>query len=133
MISSFVMMWLGAFRFGASRPSHDKIRQTSTYRWEPVDLVGRRPQLHFLGPGEETMALEGTIHPHFRGGLRQVEAMRAQAALGLPMLMGDGLGFVLGHWVIAGVEDQRSYLMADGAPRQIDFTLNLVRAPGLLG
>lgn len=105
----------------------------SSYRWETVQLVGRRPQLHYLGPGEETLTLNGTIHPHFRGGLRQIDAMRTQAELGVPMLMGDGLGFILGHWVISGVDDTKSFLMADGSPRQIDFSLKLMRAPGLLG
>ncbi|MGR3484447.1 MAG: phage tail protein [Paracoccaceae bacterium] len=133
MLSDLVMMWLGAFRFGVSGPSHDKAVQMSGYRWEAVELIGRRPELHYLGPGRETLELSGTIHPHFRGGLGQVDRMRAQARLGIPMLMGDGLGFVLGRWVITGVEDTRTVLMADGAPRQIDFALKLDRAPGLLG
>lgn len=133
MISSFVMMWLGPFRFGASGPSHQRATQSSAYRWEAVPLVGRRPALHYLGPAEEELTLDGTIHPHFRGGLRQIDGMRAQASLGLPMLMGDGLGFVLGHWVIIGVEDTKSVLMADGSPRQIDFSLKLTRAAGAFG
>jgi phage protein U len=133
MLSDLVMMWFGAFRFGASQPSHQRLRQSAAYRWEPVALIGRRPELHYLGPGDETMTLDGTIHPHFRGGLGQIATMRVQAARGIPMMMGDGLGFVFGHWVITGVDETRTVLMADGSPRQIDFTLQLMRAPGMLG
>jgi phage protein U len=126
------MMWLGPFRFGITGASHDTLQQASQYRWEEVPLVGARPEMHYLGPGTETRTLSGTIYPHFRGGLGQVEAMRQQAAMGAPHLMGDGLGFVFGRWVITGVDDTRSVLMADGAPRKIEFALKLQRAAGLL-
>jgi phage protein U len=71
------------------------------------------------------MVLAGTIYPHFKGGLRQVELMRLVARAGNPLLLCDGLGWVWDRWVITGVEETKSVFMADGAPRKIEFVLTL--------
>jgi phage protein U len=65
------------------------------------------------------------IYPHFKGGLRQVDLMRAQAGRGQPMMMVDGMGWVWNRWVITEVQETRTLFMADGAPRQIDFSMKL--------
>ncbi|MGR3435284.1 MAG: phage tail protein [Shimia sp.] len=127
MIAALVMMALGRFRFGINSDAHQRLTRTSPYRWPAQERIGREPALQFVGPGVETMTLAGTIHPHFRGGLRQVDGMRAQAGRGVPMMMVDGHGFVWRRWVIVNVSETRTVLMADGAPRQIDFTLELQR------
>jgi len=128
MIST-VMMGLGAFRFGVTGSSYQSLRRSAQFRWEKLDRTGRAPALQFMGPDAEEITLEGVIHPHFRGGLRQVEFMRMAAQLGTPMMMVDGLGWVWDRWVIVNVEETKSVLMADGAPRQIDFRV-LLRAYG---
>jgi phage protein U len=51
--------------------------------------------------------------------------MRETAKLGQPLMMVDGLGWVWDRWVIANVTEEKRLFMADGAPRQIDFTLRL--------
>jgi phage protein U len=87
--------------------------------------VGRRPALQFTGPGEEHLTLEGTIYPHYTGGLGQIRGMRAQAQAGAPMMMVSGLGDVYGLWVITSVRDTESFFMAGGLPRKVEFTLEL--------
>lgn len=125
MIGSLIMMALGTFRFGITGGDYQRLTRTAPYRWPAQERIGRAPALQYLGPGVETMTLAGTIHPHFRGGLRQVDLMRAQATAGVPMMMVDGMGFVWKRWVIVSVSETRTYLMKDGAPRQIDFQLEL--------
>jgi hypothetical protein len=120
-----VMMALGAFRFGVTTGSYQSLRRTAEFRWSSQDRLGRDPALQFTGPGSEEITLEGTIHPHYRGGLRQIEFMRAAARTGQPMMLVDGLGFVFRRWAITSVEETRTVLMADGAPRQIDFRITL--------
>ncbi|MBR3371162.1 MAG: phage tail protein [Rhodobacteraceae bacterium] len=120
-----VLMGLGAFRFGVTGGSYQSLRRTAEYRWASQDRLGRDPALQFTGPGNEEITLEGTIHPHFRGGLRQIEFMRQAARTGEPMMLVDGLGFVFRRWAIMSVEETRTVLMADGAPRQIDFRISL--------
>lgn len=125
MIASLIPMALGAFNFAVNGATHQKISRTAPFRWEAVNRVGAKPALQYTGPGVQTMDLDGVIYPHFRGGLRQVELMRAQAGLGLPMMMVDGLGWVFDQWVITKVSETSSYLMADGAARKIEFQMSL--------
>lgn len=120
-----VMMALGAFRFGIGAGDYQSLRRTASYRWPQQDRVGRAPAAQYLGPGAQEVRLSGVVYPHFKGGLRQVEAMRALAGLGRPMMLTDGLGFVFDLWCIVSLSETRSVLMRDGTPRQIDFEVGL--------
>ncbi|PIV72870.1 MAG: phage tail protein [Rhodobacteraceae bacterium CG17_big_fil_post_rev_8_21_14_2_50_65_11] len=123
--TSLVMMALGAFRFGVNHAAYQSLTRQAAWRWEKLDRVGRAPALQYLGPDAHDLVLEGVIYPHFKGGLRQVELMRATADLGRPMMLVDGLGWIWEQWVIVGVEERKSYFMRDGAPRKIEFTVTL--------
>ncbi|KAF0676726.1 phage tail protein [Profundibacterium mesophilum] len=120
-----VMMALGAFRFGIFNGGYQSFRREAAYRWEALERIGRAPAHQFTGPGVQTITLEGVIYPHFRGGLRQIDLMRAQAQLGLPLMLVDGAGFVWRRWVITQVSETRTALLADGAPRKIAFSITL--------
>lgn len=120
-----VMMALGAFRFGVLGGSYQQLTRRARYRWEQQDRLGRDPAQQFLGPGAEEIQLEGVIHPHYRGGLRQVEAMRLIARTGEPLMLVDGLGWVWQRWVITEVTEVKSVLFADGTPRRIEFQIAL--------
>jgi len=123
--ASLTMMALGGFRFGVNAASYQRLRRAAEYRWATLDRAGRMPAAQFLGPGAQTILLEGTIYPHFKGGLRQVEGMRALAGTGQPMMLVDGLGWVLHRWCILRIEENRGTFMADGAARRIDFEVEL--------
>ncbi|MBN2740063.1 MAG: phage tail protein [Rhodobacteraceae bacterium] len=125
MLTNLVMMALGAFRFGVNAGSYQTFRRSAEWRWEKLDRAGRAPVLQYLGPDADEITLEGVIYPHFKGGLHQVELMRAQAALGAPMMLVDGLGWVWERWVITGVEERKSVFLPGGAPRKIEFTVRL--------
>ncbi len=122
---SLVMMALGAYRFAVTSESYQSSARTSAWRWAKKDRLGRAPALEYLGPDTDELMFEGVIYPHFRGGLGQVDLMRAEAGLGVPSMMVDGTGLVWNRWCIAGVEERRSFFMTDGAPRKIEFTLTL--------
>lgn len=122
---STVMMALGAFRFGVLGGSYQEATRKASYRWETQDRLGRAPAQQFLGPGTEDITLKGVIYPHYRGGLRQVEAMRAIASTGVPLMLVDGLGWVWQRWVITDVTEVKSVLFADGTPRKIEFSIVL--------
>jgi phage protein U len=120
-----IMMALGTFRFGVNRASYQMFTRDAAYRWAKQDRLGRDPALQYLGPDAEEITLEGVIYPHFKGGLRQMELMRAVARLGQPMMLVDGLGFVWQRWVITRVSETKSLFLADGAPRRIEFNVTL--------
>lgn len=125
MIGALVMMALGSFRFGVNGAHHQGLRRIAHYRHAELNRLGRAPATQYIGPGMQEISLEGVIYPHFKGGLRQVDLMRAQAGLGLPMMLTDGMGWVWQRWVISEVEERKTVFMADGAPRRIEFSVTL--------
>ncbi len=122
---STVMMALGTFRFGVNRANYQTFTRDAAFRWARQDRLGRAPALQYLGPDAEEISLEGVIYPHFRGGLRQMELMRAVARQGMPMMLVDGLGWVWQRWAITAVSETKTVFLADGAPRRIDFSIRL--------
>lgn len=122
---SIVMMALGLFQFGMNGSNYQTFRRAAAYRWQPLNRVGRTPAMQFMGPDTQEITLSGVIYPHFKGGLRQVELMRLAAAQGEPMILVDGLGWVWESWVVVSIEETKTLLMSDGAPRKIEFALTL--------
>ena len=122
---SLVMMALGTFRFGVGNDAYQSFSRSASYRHAKVDRLGRDPALQYLGPDAQTIQIEGVIYPHYKGGLRQVDAMRAMASTGYPMMMVDGLGWVWKRWVILRVDETKTLQMRDGAPRKIEFKMEL--------
>jgi uncharacterized protein len=125
MLESLIMLALGSFRFGINRANYQTMTRTAGYRFAKLDRLARAPALQFLGPDTEEMTLQGTIYPHFKGGLRQVELMRLTARSGRPMILVDGLGWVWDRWCVTQVEETKSVFLRDGAPRRIDFSITL--------
>ena len=122
-----VMMALGKYRFSIDSAAYQTLQRSTAWRWPAQERLGRAPALQYLGPGEDKIALSGTIYPQFRGGLEQMDALREEAGRGEPLLLVDGRGNVLGRWVVERVGETQSAFFADGAPRKIEFTLDLVR------
>lgn len=122
-----VMMALGAFRFSVSTAAYQSLTRSTAYRWPSQDRIARHPALQFVGPGEETVDLDGTVYPQYRGGLAQVDAMRAEAETGTPLILIDGRGRFWGRYAITAIQETQTVFFDDGAPRKIDFRLSLAR------
>ena len=119
------LMSLGEYRFSLSTAAYQDLTHSTTYRWQAQERLGRQPARQYLGPGEETITLRGVVHPYYKGGLGQIDRMRAEAGRGEPLLLSEGTGRILGRWVIRQIEETRRVLDADGAPRRIEFRLDL--------
>ena len=120
-----VMMALGSYRFALATAAYDTLTRAVEQRWPGQPRLGRPPALHYLGPGRQTVELSGTLYPHFRGGLGQLDALRAEAARGEPLLLVDGRGKVWGFFVVVTVRETQSVFLADGTPRKTAFALTL--------
>ena len=120
-----VMMQLGSFQFSITTAAYQELRRRTEYRWASQDRFGKMPALQFTGPGADAITLTGTIYTEFRGGTGQLEELRDLAALGLPQLLVDGSGRLLGRWVIEGVEEGQSVFAGQGVPRKQQFTITL--------
>ncbi len=119
------MIALGDFRFESNTNPYDSFSRQLEYRWQQQDVLLTDPKQQYLGPSQQTVTFTGTIHPLFRGGLGQIDAMRAEAEKGTPLRMVDGLGNVWGNWVITSISETRTAMFPDGVPRSIEFTLSI--------
>lgn len=123
------MMQLGGFQFGLDTAAYQDLTREAEYRWPAQELFGQAPALQYTGPGGESMTLPGVIYPEFRGGLGQLDDMRALAGGGELLPLVDGAGNSLGQWAIVKVDEKQSAFIQGGAPLKIEFTLSLKRAP----
>ncbi|KRR21719.1 phage tail protein [Bradyrhizobium retamae] len=124
-MQSTVLLALGAYRFAVSNGAYQKFDRTSSWRWPSTERIGMAPAPQYVGPGDDTITIDGVIFPHFRGGLRQIDQMRAQAGLGMPLPLVSGYGRYLGVYVIEKIRETQDVLMSDGAPRKIEFQIEL--------
>lgn len=123
-----VMMKLGSdYQFALSTAAYSQLRRSCEYRWPSQDRLGRLPARQFTGPGADTIALEGVIYPHFKGGLGQIESMRKIAGKGKALRLVDSRGAHWELWCIERIEETRSVFFANGDPRRIEFNLTLGR------
>ncbi|MEZ6853022.1 phage tail protein [Halodesulfovibrio aestuarii] len=125
------MMRLGEYVFSLDTAVYQSMSRTSKYNWAEQARIGRNPSLQYTGTGADTLSLPGIIFPTFKGKLRQLEAMRAEAEKGTPLLLIDLYGLnkvnrnVLGYWCITSVKEKTSDYLAGGIPQKIEFTLDL--------
>lgn len=124
-MSERVMLGLGEFRFEIDTLTYQKLSLNQSWRWQEQARINRDPALQFLGRNAGEIELDGVIYPSFRGGIAQVEAMRALADKGRPMQLVDGLGRIWGAWVITEIGDTRTVFADDGQPRKIEFRIKL--------
>lgn len=126
-IGASVMLQLGSFQFGINTAAYQTLQRSTEWRWPSQDRFGKGPVLQHVGPGAETITLPGVVYPEWRGGLGQMDALRALAAEGKPQTMIDGTGNVLGRWVIERVEEKQAVFADAGVPRKQEFTVQLRR------
>ncbi|MFG6082336.1 phage tail protein [Paracoccus litorisediminis] len=125
-----IMMRLGVYKFSLDTAAYQELSRTAEYRWARQERIGTNDALQFTGLGPETLELRGVVFPLFRGGLDQVKRMRAQASLGVPLPLIDGLGKVWGLWALEQISERQSIFMPRGAPKRIEFDLRLSRYDG---
>lgn len=124
-----VMMQLGAYQFSISTAAYKELRRRTEYRWASQDRFGKMPALQFTGPGGDAITLTGVIYTEYRGGVGQLNSMRALASTGTPQRLIDGTGNLLGKFVIESVEEGQSVFAGQGQPRKQEFTLQLRQFP----
>lgn len=124
-----VMLQLGGYQFGINTAAYQELTRAASWTWAPQERFGQMPGQQYTGPGEETISLPGLIFPEWRGGFGQVAQMRALAAEAKPLPLVDGAGASMGRWVIVRVDETQSTFAAAGAPRRVEFTIELRRFP----
>jgi len=129
------LMGLGPFRFSMNTVPFNELSRNLDVRAESQMVIMSRPSIHYLGPGDEEITIDGTLYPHFISGkgLMQIEGMYAAAAAGTPLMMASGGGRIFGRWVIRNISSVDKHLLRDGTPMRLDFSMTVVRAGAAFG
>ena len=120
-----IFMALGDYRFSISTAAYESFKRETKWRWASQERLNRTPAKQYVGPGEDTITLEGVVYPHFRGGLEQIDNIRAEADKEEPLLLVDGLGYVYDYWVVTSLSESHTNLWQNGVPLKQQFTLTL--------
>ena len=115
------------FYFNLDTAAFDELRRQTEYRWASQERLTRRAAQQGVGIGDEKLSLKGAIFPGWRGGLKQLDTLRAIAEKLEALNLTTGYGQVLGTWCLARIEEEQEALMAGGIPRKQGFTLEFVR------
>ena len=129
-----VMMTLGGtgkegFQFSVNTAAYQTFRRSSQYRWQEQNRLSVQPVQQFIGPGSESIALDGVIYPHYMGGLGQIQTIRdlANKGEGLTLIAIQYLeGENIGLWCIKSITENRTEFSSGGIPLRIKFSISLV-------
>jgi len=122
-----MMLALGGYFFSVDTAAFQQLDHLRAWNWVEDEVIDQAPNLQFTGAAAETITLEGTIYPQYKGGTLQMEALSLLAGRGVPMLMVSGVGMVLGFWVIVSIEQKKNKFIGGGQPRRIEFFIHLKR------
>ncbi len=122
-----MMMTLGMFVFEVKSLPYQQLQRSTQWRHSSQNRVGQRPAYQYVGPGEDTISLSGTLLPELTGGRMTLDDVRIMADEGKAWPLIEGSGRVYGFWSVRAVSETSSAFFQDGVPRKIDFTIDLVR------
>ena len=128
MFQKFAMATLGMFVFTRQTVPFQSLERESSWRHPTNSIVGGMPRAQFTGKEGEKVTIGGRLIPEITGGRFSIKALELMADSGGSFPLIDGATFeLIGFFVIESISETRNEMFSDGAPRAIDFTLNLKR------
>ncbi len=121
------MMTLGTFVFSLPTLAYQQLQRQIAWRHATSDRIGARAAAQYLGVGEETIQLEGTVAKELTAGEPSLNMLRDLAEDGQPLPLVDGRGYVYGAYVIKAIGETQRTFFPDGAARELQFQLELLR------
>ena len=120
---------LGLFVFNHQTAPFSERQRTTAWRHARSEPIGKRSSSQFIGPGEDTITLNGTLAPEVTGVLLSLDLLRAMADTGEPYMLVLGNGQILGAFEIDSIDERSSSLYENGTARLTEFSINLSRTP----
>ena len=122
-----MMMAFGQFVFGLSTLAYQELQRQTAWRHPSTSRVGARPARQYLGPGDDTISLQGLLAPEFCGSKISLDQIREMGDEGSAWPLVDGNGIIHGQFVIENLSETSTIFMDNGAARRIEFHLQLTR------
>lgn len=120
-----MLMALGMFVFHLRSVPYQELKRITHWRHASQSRVGDRPAYQYVGPGDDTITLAGTLLPELTGGRLDLDEIRLMADQGRAWPLVEGTGRQYGLWIVTQVEETASHFLHDGMPQKIDFSLTL--------
>lgn len=122
-----MLMTLGLFVFELATAPFESTNRQTAWRWASKDRAAGPPAHQFLGPGADSLTLDGVLMPELTGGIEALDQLREMAAEGKAWILVSGDGRNQGTWFIDGVTEKSSHHLPNGQARRIEFSLSLKR------
>lgn len=122
-----MMMAFGQFVFGLHTIAYHELQRQTSWRHPSTSRISARPARQYLGPGDDTITLQGLLAPEFCGSTISLDQIREMGAAGSAWPLVDGNGIVHGQFVIESLNETSSIFMDNGKARRIEFQIQLAR------
>lgn len=122
-----MMMSLGQFVFSLETLAYQSLQRATDWRHAQNSRVGARAASQFVGPGDDTITLEGVLLPDVAGTRSSLDTLRSMGDDGAAWPLVDGNGVVYGAFVLLSVHDTGTLFFQDGTPRRTEFSIELRR------
>jgi uncharacterized protein len=123
------LLSLGMFVFAIDTLAYDEFQRKRAWRFASNGRVGAKDAIQFTGADLETISLSGSAHIDLAQGRVSLDKLIEMASEGDDWPLVDGLGNVLGNFVITAIDERHRHFLPNGQPRQIDFGIDLLEAP----
>lgn len=123
------LLSLGMFVFAIDTLAYHELQRKRAWRFANNGRVGAKDAIQFVGAELETVTLSGSAHIELAQGRLSLDQLIKMAAEGENWPLVDGLGNVLGNFVITAIDERHRHFLPNGQPRQIDFGIDLLEAP----
>lgn len=119
-----MMMIFGMFVFSIPTATYQSLQRTTTWNHVSNSRVDAGPAYQFLGKGEDTITLDGSIVPEF-GSQLSITALRIMGDTGMAFPLIAGNGKIYGLWKLDSVDETQTFFFDNGKPRKVEFSLKL--------
>lgn len=129
-----MMMIFGVFVFSLPTATYQQLQRQTSWRHASSNRVGDMPDYQFVGRGEDSITLDGSILPAFMGTPLSLTALRVMGDTGKSFPLISGTGKIFGLYFLDNVDETQTFFFPNGAARKIEFKLKLTQKtrPGTL-
>lgn len=120
-----MMMIYGMFVFMRQTAPYQSLEQQTEFRHVSNNRVGKSAKWQYIGAGDDTITLTGTLYPEITGGDVSLSVIRLMAYGGKAWPLIEGTGTIYGMFAVTSIRENRTEFMPDGKAQKIEFTLTL--------
>ncbi|MFN3944611.1 MAG: phage tail protein [Allosphingosinicella sp.] len=120
-----MLLAIGMFVFEVPTLAYDELQRRRDWRHARTNRIGARDASQFVGPGEDSISLSGTVYSEIADGRASLDTLCDMAGSGNSWPLVDAGGRVWGSFIITGIDERQKYFLPDGTPRRIDFGIDL--------